>query len=216
MKEIAMKMIGIMLPVLGMALAGCSHYGDDNGECETGMEGVCGLAGTCIECFLHEHCEDKGGVCLVTGDCVAAGGAQCASDSDCPEGTVCADHLCVVRCTEQSECREGEKCNGTYCTGARCTEEGVCPLGWKTVEGSLSCTYAGIACGEALICDPMAQYCLESIPGQPGEPTTWDCVDLPEACKNADDPDCACIDTQPNCNCTEDPPDHFKQTCTMP
>ena len=84
--------------------------GDDAGG-GVGNEGDV-VGGPCTantECADGSECLDEGdfpqGTCTV----------ECASDEDCPSGSVCISSeggVCLLSCTSDDECRNGYNCEG--------------------------------------------------------------------------------------------------------
>lgn len=102
------------------------------------MPGACGLAGTCVECFLDEHC-GPGLVCSDAGNCTRL---ECEDNSRCDGTDVCFKGRCVKLCGEGADCGDTERCDprSRICLPVRCNSSGSCLLeGYYPVPGSLRC-----------------------------------------------------------------------------
>lgn len=106
------------------------------------IQGVCGLAESCVWCIDDSDCSD-GMRCTLSGTCESH--PPCTDDS-CSEGQVCAGSECVPACTSNSDCWGGEgRCDlEGACYTERCDRNGHCPLGWRPSSpsyhrGTLSC-----------------------------------------------------------------------------
>jgi hypothetical protein len=81
---------------------------DDDSETEADLVGVGAECTTDAECLQPE--DDAGPVqeCLTQFKGGYCGIEDCASNEDCPEGSVCVDHedaeYCFRRCNDKSEC----------------------------------------------------------------------------------------------------------------
>lgn len=102
------------------------------------MPGACGLAGTCVECFLDEHC-GPGFLCSDAGRCVLQ---ECHDNNGCGGEDICYKGRCVKICGEDVACEYTEQCNlrARICLPVRCDTGGTCPVeGYRPVPGSLRC-----------------------------------------------------------------------------
>lgn len=141
-------------------LAGCSRRAD----------GVCGW--DVRECPATTVCGGIAGIACAPGyDCILADGLCLTADA---QGT------CQARpeiCPELFSPVCG--CDGmTY--GNRCDAAGA----GQSVDHTGECG-GGFACGDALTCDPSADYCQSFTGGPAGSPTTYECRPLPAACGGA-------------------------------
>ncbi len=128
----------------------CRFFCAEDTDCPA--EQHCELAtGACVECTSNEHC-DLGQICLSS--CVDG----CATDRDCPDGTVCdpeaGEHGQCVACARDEDCLPAETCVEHICT-LRCDNDDDC--------FPLQCDEANGRCVECLSksdCADLATVCV--------------------------------------------------------
>lgn len=126
---------------LAAALAGCSKSYpdcDDDDNCRSHGE-VC-VDGRCRQCRDNSQCAriDQCMTCQAN-ECVRKPGC-CKSDVDCPEGR-CEANVCVAECAMNSDCPDGKRCKNGKCTyETGCSDDSQCPNGLKCKNGE--CTTA--------------------------------------------------------------------------
>lgn len=116
-----------------------------------GGGGDCGVGCACTSKF---DCDD--GLICKNGKCAAPGQAMCASDSDCPRGTICNfSGQCEEGCTSQRDCESPELCHPTKFVCEKCSLTNPCPSGSSCIGG---------ACQQAVACNPSsgARDCVEA------------------------------------------------------
>ena len=61
----------------------------------------------------------------------------CENDSDCGEGTICRDGLCVrtTQCDGDDDCTAGSFCTGGRCITTSCNKDSQCPIGQACQRG---------------------------------------------------------------------------------
>jgi hypothetical protein len=77
------------------------------------------------DCAIDQQCEERLCVtCPCPGECVDI---SCASNDDCPEGTVCEPSgprcgapICVPGCRDDQDCDNGTRCTQVYCFTCPC------------------------------------------------------------------------------------------------
>gem|GEM_PF-4305609 len=118
----------------------------DNG-CEHGMiQGLCGLAGTCVWCNSSADCNsaETGLSCTPDGMCVEMNDS-CVDGTQCRisygENADCDNLHCIRRCRENYDCEPGEVCSGGRCFRETCGEAGACPIGWNSISGTNLCDF---------------------------------------------------------------------------
>jgi hypothetical protein len=149
------------------------------------VEGICGLAGSCVECIDDSNCP-HGSICLKNGSC--SSDSSCGSNSDCDADQSCNDEkgICMTPCFQQAHCAWGEVCAEGFCKSVKCGSDGLCPEDWKIEEGSLFCEPI-LNCSPGLIpgqCG-LSHKCVECI-------TDDDCA-LGKACNYEG----SCVDFEP-------------------
>jgi hypothetical protein len=97
-------------------------------------------------CQQNADCQDSSQYCRAPAECPEEGNCttNCASQSDCPKGTVC-DPLslscncggCVAPCQKDADCKEGAVCEklngGSQCSPKACGGDTDCPPNFKCV-----------------------------------------------------------------------------------
>lgn len=138
----------------------CTHDTCDDGVCfYTNVDGACDDGDRLT---IGDHC--VGGECLGTK-------VDCVDDSDCFEGKVCVDNVCVVdiECIIDVDCPSGEQCVDGVCVEIpdECTFNSECGSGEICVDGK--CVPDGSVCTTDADCDSGSDYIL-------GQCVNGDCV----------------------------------------